>query len=226
MKSNCPTCLREFSFPPSSKKIFCSTACWVESRKVKLKCPNCFSETSVRRCDSMPRKKGSKLKFCSADCHAEYVSKNRAGIRNCSICGCDTGIARKRKYRVCRNCIPKFRRDNAIKNKLADSLRRRMIHVLKGTQKSASSLELIGCDANTLREHIQNQFTKGMRWNNYGSYWHVDHIVPCASFDLSDPDQQRKCFHFSNCRPLRVTENLSKGDSIIPCQPELTISLK
>lgn len=55
-----------------------------------------------------------------------------------------------------------------------------------------------------------------MTWANYGkSGWHIDHIKPCASFDLSDPDQQKACFHYSNLQPLWAFDNLSKGAKLV-----------
>jgi hypothetical protein len=51
-----------------------------------------------------------------------------------------------------------------------------------------------------------------MTWDNYGPVWHVDHKRPCASFDFSDPVQQRLCWHWTNLQPLFAAENLSKGD--------------
>jgi hypothetical protein len=60
--------------------------------------------------------------------------------------------------------------------------------------------------------HLEAQFRDGMSWDNYGRYgWHIDHIIPCSSFDLTDTDQQRKCFHYTNLQPLWAHENLSKG---------------
>ena len=68
-----------------------------------------------------------------------------------------------------------------------------------------------------------------MTWDNYGSYWHVDHIIPCCKFDLTDPEQQLKCFHYTNLQPLEATANLRKNrfptvllapsDKEVPCQP-------
>ena len=79
--------------------------------------------------------------------------------------------------------------------------------------KSGATFELIGCTSAELRSHLEAQFSEGMSWENY-SYrgWHVDHIRPCASFDLTDPEQQKQCFHFSNLQPLWRLENRLKSD--------------
>ena len=69
---------------------------------------------------------------------------------------------------------------------------------------------LIGCEVDYLMYYIQSKFTKGMNWNNYGK-WHIDHIKPCCSFDLSKASEQRKCFHYTNLQPLWAKDNLSKG---------------
>lgn len=72
-------------------------------------------------------------------------------------------------------------------------------------------MELIGCDIDYLWKHLIAQFTEGMKVENYGE-WHMDHIKPCASFNLEDEEQQRECFHYSNLQPLWAEDNLSKGD--------------
>jgi hypothetical protein len=43
--------------------------------------------------------------------------------------------------------------------------------------------------------------------------WHIDHIRPVSSFDLSDPAQVQECFHFSNLQPLWAIDNIKKSDS-------------
>jgi hypothetical protein len=52
-----------------------------------------------------------------------------------------------------------------------------------------------------------------MSWKNYGK-WHIDHIRPCSSFDLSDPQQQRTCFNYSNLQPLWAKDNLNKSNKL------------
>lgn len=75
-------------------------------------------------------------------------------------------------------------------------------------------MELIGCSISFLRGYLEAKFTEGMSWDNHGE-WHIDHIKPCASFNLLDDEEQQKCFHYKNLQPLWAQENLSKGAKII-----------
>lgn len=96
--------------------------------------------------------------------------------------------------------------------------------ITRGGVKPANSESLLGCTFAEFRAHIERQFRKGMNWGNYGHKgWHVDHIIPCASFDLSNPDEVRRCFHFSNLRPLWAKANLRKGSKVIDPQLKLLL---
>jgi hypothetical protein len=84
--------------------------------------------------------------------------------------------------------------------------------------KNFSSSPFLGCSIPDFKLYLENKFKEGMSWDNWGfgdDKWHIDHIIPCASFDLTDPQQQRKCFHYTNMQPLWQKENLSKGNRII-----------
>ena len=98
-------------------------------------------------------------------------------------------------------------------NRIANNYRSRLFNALKNNIKSKSTENLIGCSYQELKKHLEDQFEEGMNWDNYGE-WHVDHIIPCAAFDLSCEYQQAVCFHYSNCQPLWAEDNLSKKDSI------------
>lgn len=98
--------------------------------------------------------------------------------------------------------------------KILQRCRKRLWAAVKGYDKSASTRELIGCSNEELLEHLENKFTDGMTWENYGE-WHVDHIMPCASFDFSIPDEQFKCFNYKNLQPLWAADNFSKHDKIL-----------
>ena len=83
------------------------------------------------------------------------------------------------------------------------------------TKKAAKTMDLIGCTVSRLLAHLESQFLPGMTWDNYGRRgWHIDHILPCASFDLSRPAHQKKCFHYSNLRPAWSHHNEGRGSRI------------
>lgn len=89
-----------------------------------------------------------------------------------------------------------------------------------GTQSIRS---LIGCSTIQLAKHLESGFTKKMTWSNYGTYWHVDHILPCSSFDHTDPRQVAQCWHWTNLRALEAQKNLDKSDSITEPQMQLLL---
>ena len=98
--------------------------------------------------------------------------------------------------------------------RILNSLRLRTWSALKGICKSKSTIKLLGCSIEHLKYHLESQFKLGMSWDNYGK-WHIDHIRPCASFDLRKPIEQRKCFHYTNLQPLWAKENQIKNAQII-----------
>jgi hypothetical protein len=100
-----------------------------------------------------------------------------------------------------------------IKFKILCNLRTRIYLVLKKNIKSETTIKLIGCSVDKLKNHLKSKFKKGMTWNNYGK-WHIDHIIPCASFDLSKSSEQKQCFNWQNLQPLWAKENLIKQDKI------------
>ena len=75
-------------------------------------------------------------------------------------------------------------------------------------------MELTGCSKEDLIKHLESQFTDGMTWENYGE-WHIDHIRPCCSFNLEDPEEQKTCFHWTNLQPLWAIDNMKKGGSYV-----------
>ena len=80
-----------------------------------------------------------------------------------------------------------------------------------GNNKGYRSWEsIVGYKKQALLDHLEANMKPGMSFDNYGE-WHIDHIVPCCKFDLTDDDQVKSCWALSNLQPLWATENKSKG---------------
>jgi hypothetical protein len=199
----------------------------------KLK--NEFSKTHVSSDGFYPQ-----CKKCVSDYHKKYYQQNRKKILEAVETHKENNREKvladkkheynrhKDKYILNSNNWQKNNREksNDIKYKhkvkkrkidpayrIVDNLRSRMRAVLKGNNKSQHSIELIGCSSKELESYLENQFTEGMTWENYGYYgWHIDHIKPCSSFDLTDPEQQKLCFHYSNLQPLWAKDNIKKSN--------------
>lgn len=114
------------------------------------------------------------------------------------------------KRTLWRRKYEKEKRKKDLNFKVANNLRRRINNSLKGLVKSKKTFQLLGCNLEQLWIHLEKSFKPGMTKENYGK-WHIDHIRPCASFDLSKPEEQAKCFHYTNLQALWAQENQSKS---------------
>lgn len=121
-----------------------------------------------------------------------------------------------REYQVKRAIYLKTKYDTSHQFKVAQLCRTRIRSALKHNVKSDSTLKLMGVnDINFVINWLEFNFADGMTWENHGLYWHIDHIIPCAEYDLSKEDEQKRCFHWSNIAPLLKLENLSKGSKVV-----------
>ena len=99
-----------------------------------------------------------------------------------------------------------------INYRLKTRLSSRVHNTIKtNSTKSIKTLDLLGCDVIFLKLHLENKFLPTMTWDNYGKLWHIDHILPCASFNLTDSEEQKKCFHYSNLQPLFAVTTVIDG---------------
>lgn len=127
----------------------------------------------------------------SVNYHRRYRSENRDRLNIVNR------ESKKKRYAS----DPKYR--------IQDALASRVRSALTKGYKSASTMKLVGCDINFLKGYLEAQFEPNMSWDNYGE-WHIDHILPCASFDLTLPEEQQKCFHYTNLQPLWATTEIAR----------------
>lgn len=116
---------------------------------------------------------------------------------------------RSRKYYHRDKKTPKAILKRAARNAVS-----RILRIAK-IQKEGRTIEYLGCSMAEARRHIERQFKRGMRWENHGTVWHIDHIVPLSRFDLTDRTQMLRANHFTNLQPMLAKENLQKGNRII-----------
>lgn len=119
---------------------------------------------------------------------------------------------RSPKYKAQRNETRRKDRAENPERDIADRLRKRIGRAIRDYapgRKSLRTAALIGCPIPELLIHLEAQFLPGMTWQNRNQ-WHIDHIRPCASFDLTDPAQQQECFHYMNLQPLWALDNIQK----------------
>ena len=144
----------------------------------------------------------SQCKTCKADYDKLKYQRNSERIK-----------LQKKRNRLKINAQLTKRRATCPKYKLLVCLRKRMNLAIRNNSKASNTVSLLGCSIEAVKVHLQTQFSEGMTWENHGFHgWHIDHIRPCASFDLSDPEQQKQCFHYTNLQPLWAVDNIRKGD--------------
>jgi hypothetical protein len=114
----------------------------------------------------------------------------------------DENKDKKYEYMKERLKIPQWR--------IALRCRTRIRRALKNIPKTNKTQDLIGCSWQELVNHLENTKVPGKDYTNA----HIDHIKPCASFDLTDPEQQKECFHYTNLQFLPAIENLQKGSKL------------
>jgi hypothetical protein len=118
------------------------------------------------------------------------------------------------------------RRKTDVNFKIACNLRSRISTAVRKGFKSGSAVRDLGCSIEELKSYFIPMFYMNpetgeiMSWDNYGE-WHIDHIKPLISFDLTDREQCLKACHYTNLQPLWAKENIAKGGRIIEEQSDV-----
>jgi len=139
----------------------------------------------------------------------EYYLKNKERIYNFQ-----KEYRKKNKEKI--NIYENNRYKNDLEFKIKKICRSRLNSALNGDIKANKTIPYLGCTINELKNHLEKQFKPGMSWKNWAlNGWHIDHIIPCDAFDFTNPEDQKKCFHYTNLQPLWAEENLKKSNKII-----------
>ncbi len=185
LHSTCKNCYKIY-YQTNSERLKRNNKIYRENNKNKIK-----QKTTKYKITNK-----SKISKYNILYNQKYYRLNKISILN-----------QKRKY-------TNIRRKSDIRFRFSQNLRSRVSTAIRGNTKSLNTMMLVGCEIDYLMYYIQEQFTEGMNWNNYGK-WHIDHIKPCIRFDFNKPEEQRKCFNFRNLQPLWAEDNRKKGDKIL-----------
>jgi len=192
--TNCVECKNDFTYILK------------DLRSVKIYCPKCLHEIQKARCKSYKQRNKDKI----SSYNAMYKAENKESISEYNK---KYDSEHREEIQTRQNAYQKNRRATDPEFKFIHAMRTRMNKFMKG-QKSSSTAELLGCTRNDFIIWIRYQFIGNMEWNNHGSVWHYDHVIPCAIFDQTNADEQEKCWHWSNYRPMFGPDNMSKQDKI------------
>lgn len=212
----CTKCGRELSmdkfFKDLSKKDF-----------HRPDCVDCSKKTAKKYRDNIEsfRVKPKKTKKC-IKCGERFPINNFSKDKYrpdgfgdmCKSCKSkrDKVVKNKDSYRKKKNEYEYAKYNNDTDYRIAKLLRSRIRSALNGAKKIDNTLSLLGCDLEYFKSHLEKTMTEGMTWEKYmAGEIEIDHIRPCRSFDLSDPKQQRQCFHYKNMQFMWALENRSKG---------------
>jgi len=134
---------------------------------------------------------------------AYYTNNKEAILRN--------NKTYRATHKEIRTKLDKQRRQTDIQYWLSINLRNRLSQAVKNNQKSGSAVRDLGCSIEFLKQYLEAQFLEEMAWENRGKVWHIDHIEPLCSFNLTDREQFLIACHYTNLRPLFGPDNLKKS---------------
>lgn len=188
------------TFPPNSvsKTVIivckvCSKSVSVPTKRFKM-CEVCSRQKKLDRC----KKYKEENKERNSTYNAEWKKKHKD----------DISLYNRRYERE--------RKATDIQFKLLRNIRSRLSQVVKkgisGRTVSETTKSLIGISLKDFVRWLEKNLHGEMSFENYGDVWHVDHVLPCARFDLKNIEERQVCFHWTNMRPLEARKNMQKGD--------------
>lgn len=175
----------------------------IKVRKWRLKYPERYKASAEKY-------RKNHREICKARCKSWYArnsERSKKETRAWMLSHPEQHKANKRALHQKNKHIPAYRIEKTLRSRLYNALKHRL------GLKAKKTMALLGCPIADFVIYLESKFQPGMTWDNYGKgldRWHVDHIIPCALFDMTRPEHQKICFHFSNQQPLWAIDNMRK----------------
>lgn len=105
---------------------------------------------------------------------------------------------------------------NSPMGRLSGTISSAIRRTLKGTKSRRHWEDIVGYSIEQLKSHLEKQFDSNMTWENHGSYWEIDHVIPVRAFNFNDIDHIdfKRCWALKNLQPLPKSENRKKSGKI------------
>jgi hypothetical protein len=188
LRYDCKDCRNEYNIQ-NREKIKSKNECYYKENKESLLVKNKLYRIQNEQNISNQRK--------------EY--RNRKDVKEHIKC-------KNKEYLPIRKEKIKEKRISNLNFKIGQILRSKIHKMLKNQKTSYT--KYIGCDIEWFKKWIEFRFDENMNWNNLGSYWHIDHILPINRFNLINDNDKMICFHWTNLQPLESTENRQKSNKL------------
>jgi hypothetical protein len=154
----------------------------------------------------------------------EELDENKQ--KECRECQEQKSIVDFRMNRnICKECERKVNREYMLDKrhnepifKMISLCRVRLIQAIGKQNKKQETTSYLGENINTIKDWLEFCFEDAMTWDNQGSFWHIDHVIPVSRFNLKNEEDVIRCFNWKNLSPLTKKENLTKSHNIIPSQ--------
>jgi len=192
---------REYYAKNKEKKLMYCKKRYDNNKARVLAINKAWSDKNKERHDDSIKKWADNNKDKRKEANVKYYKKHRQNNED---------------YRLRKLDQMKIRRATDVEYNLLENCRSRIYSSLKSqsTKKNNRSIKLLGCSTEFFKRWLEHQFNSVMNWENYGTYWEMDHVIPCASFELTKEEERLKCFNWTNVRPLSKETNNSKSDKI------------
>ena len=220
-KSKCKECGGSGICEHERRKSTCkecggSGICKHERRKSQCKecggssfCKHERQKSRCKECGGSGICEHERQKSQCKECGGSSICEHERLKSQCKECGGSSFCKHERQKSKCKECDATGYLTSLLRNRLYGAMKR------YDNRKKEHTLEYLGCTLERFREFVEAKFTPNMTWENQGK-WHLDHIKPCASFDLSIEEEIRHCFHYTNFQPLWGEDNISKSDTFCP----------
>jgi len=182
------------------------------------KCNKCLKEYPLDGFNKFKRSKDGYMSYCKV-CHHVQVKANRGKYKEYDKEYAKTQWPKNKdrireEYREYFKIYKRERRKDPI-FRLKENMRNYFYQsfIKNRNAKRDSILSYIGCSFDDLKIYLENSFDKNMSWENYGSYWEIDHKDPIFNFSTSEEDLH-KCWNYRNLQPLTISENRIKHNKI------------